>query len=247
MQIDLSSQKILVTGASRGIGAAIVRHLLDSGAKVIGQYAHTPEEKLLSHPSLQWIPCDFNEPGSVQSMITDILSQHEISGLVNNAGIAVCSEIDNNHQKWLEDWEKTMRINLTSSAILCRELIPHFIKNEGGRIINISSRAAFRGDTQDYLAYAASKGGMLSMARSIARAYGKDKIRVFNIAPGFTQTDMATDFEKKYGKEFIVRDQAIPDLTTPQHIAPTVTFLFSGLADHATGTTIDINAGSYIR
>ena len=96
------------------------------------------------------------------------------------------------------------------------------------------------------MAYAASKGGVVSLTRSIARAYGKDGIKAFNIAPGFTRTDMAEEFIKAYGEEHAMQDIALDKLTEPKDIAPMVTFLASGMADHATGCTIDINAGSYV-
>jgi 3-oxoacyl-[acyl-carrier protein] reductase len=115
-----------------------------------------------------------------------------------------------------------------------------------GRIINISSRAAFRGDTAEYMAYAASKAGVSALTKSIARAYGKDGIKAFNIAPGFVRTEMAKDFIEQYGEEFATSDIALERLTEPKDIAPMVTFLASGLADHATGCTIDINAASYV-
>ena len=125
--------------------------------------------------------------------------------------------------------------------------IPTFKKQGSGIIINISSRAAHRGDTPDYLAYAASKGGMESLTKSIARAYGKDNITAFGVAPGFTRTAMAKDFIDTYGEDCAVQDMALSKLTEPQDVAQIVLFLASGLGKHATGTTIDVNAGNYVR
>ena len=247
MEIDLTSQHILVTGASRGIGAAIVRQLLNSGARVSGQYSNTEFKDLLKHEKLHWLKADFNDPNSVLELAENCLKGRPLHGLVNNAGIAIHSNLNETDGEWLKKWEKTIRVNLTSTALLCKKLIPHFQKQENGRIVNITSRAAFRGDTTEFIAYAASKGGLVSLTRSLARAYGKDNIKVFNIAPGFTMTDMALDFAKHYGEEFITKDQALKDITRPEDIAPIVVFLLSGKADHATGTTIDVNAGSYIR
>lgn len=247
MKIDLNSQHILVTGGSRGIGAAIVLQLLKSGARVSAQYSNTAVEDLLQHEKLHWFRADFSDPKSVLEMVENCLNGVPLHGLVNNAGIAIHSTLNETDGEWLKQWEKTMNVNLTSAALLCKKLIPHFQKQENGRIVNITSRAAFRGSTVEYLAYAASKGGMVSLTRSLARAYGKDNIKVFNIAPGFTKTDMASDFAKHYGDEYITKDQALKDITQPEDIAPIVVFLLSGMADHATGTTIDVNAGSYIR
>ena len=124
--------------------------------------------------------------------------------------------------------------------------VAHFQQHGGGRIINVASRAAFRGDTPDYMAYAASKGGLVALTRSLARGFGKDGICAFTLAPGFTRTDMAQDFIDAYGEDYATSDLALNTLTAPEDIAPTAVFLASGYADHATGATIDLNAGSYV-
>jgi len=139
-----------------------------------------------------------------------------------------------------------MAVNTTSLGIICKEYVEHAKKEKQGRIINISSRAAFRGDTTDYMAYAASKGAVVSITRTIARHYGKYGIKAFLIAPGFTRTDMANEILAEYGEGFALNDIALPELTKPEDLAPMITLLCSGLADHATGASIDINAGSYV-
>ena len=113
-------------------------------------------------------------------------------------------------------------------------------------IINIASRAAFRGDTKDYMAYAASKAGVVGLTRSIARAYGKNGIKAFIVAPGFVRTEMAQSFTDEYGEEHALNDLALDQMTEPNDVAQFVVFLASGLANHATGGTFDINAGSYV-
>jgi NAD(P)-dependent dehydrogenase (short-subunit alcohol dehydrogenase family) len=132
-------------------------------------------------------------------------------------------------------------------GILTKEFVDQAKIQENGRIVMISSRAAFRGDTPDYLAYAASKGALVSLTRSIARHYGKQGVKAFLIAPGFTRTDMANGILAAYGEDFALKDIALRELTLPEDIAPMVTLLCSGLSDHATGTSIDMNAGSYVR
>jgi NAD(P)-dependent dehydrogenase (short-subunit alcohol dehydrogenase family) len=124
--------------------------------------------------------------------------------------------------------------------------VEHFTARDGGRIINIASRAAFRGDRADYLAYAASKGGVVALTRSIARAFGKQGVKAFVVAPGFVRTDMAQDFFDAYGEKPVLDEIALPTLTEPVDVAPFVAFLASGMADHATGGTFDINAASYV-
>ncbi len=252
MNIDLTGRKILVTGASSGIGLSIARALALSGATVAIHYNRNAEraEELVreSGNDSHAFQADLNIPEECFRLFVDVLARYEtIDALVNNAGIIINSPMDTPAEQWLEDWNTTMTVNLTASGILTRAAINHFLSTGGGRIINIASRAAFRGDTPDYLAYAASKGGMVAMSRSIARAYGKKGIKSFVIAPGFVKTGMARQFIEQYGESLVMNDIALDRLTEPGDVAPTVVFLASGLMDHATGCTIDINAGSYVR
>ncbi|MFC3416495.1 SDR family NAD(P)-dependent oxidoreductase [Algoriphagus hitonicola] len=252
MNISLKNQRILVTGASRGIGKAIARQLSESGAEVIIHYNSNrfEAEKLLGqlkNPAFIE-PCDLSQSREVVGFIPKLTEKYgPLTGLVNNAGISPAAPDSLPTSEWLDIWEKTMTVNATAVGILCKEFVDQAkIQNEG-RIVTISSRAAFRGDTTDYLAYSASKGALVSLTRSIARHYGKQGIKAFLVAPGFTRTDMATKILAEYGEEFALNDIALNELTTPEDIAPMVTLLCSGLADHATGTSIDINAGSYVR
>lgn len=147
---------------------------------------------------------------------------------------------------WEEKWRKTMRVNLDAVGLLTKIFIDHFRKLGRGRLIYIASRAAFKGETEDYLAYAASKGGVVSLARSVARSFGKDNIKSFIVAPGFTRTEMAEQFIAENGEESVMHDLALNELTLPEDIAHTVALMASGKMDHATGSTVDINGGSYI-
>ncbi|WP_192347430.1 SDR family NAD(P)-dependent oxidoreductase [Algoriphagus sp. Y33] len=251
MNISLKNQRILVTGASRGIGRAIAKQLSESGAEVIIHFNSNAAEaeKLLSelvNPAFIE-SCDLSDVNQVVGFIPKLVEKYgAISGLVNNAGIARSAPDDLPTSKWLEIWQETLQVNTTALGILCKEFVAQSLVNQNGRIVTISSRAAFRGDTPDYLAYAASKGAIVSLTRSIARHYGKQGIKAFLIAPGFTRTDMAHDILSQYGEDFALNDIALNELTKPDDIAPMVTLLCSGLADHATGTSIDINAGSYV-
>lgn len=252
MQIDLTGQSVLVTGASRGIGAAIARQLAASGARVAIHYGsqRATAEALAAEigNGAFAVGADLSERDACTSLWEEVQKRcGVIHALVNNAGVALESALDQSTEQWHAAWETTMAINLTATGLLCRSAITHFQANGGGRIVNIASRAAFRGDTPDYLAYAASKAGVVALTRSIARGFGKSDIKAFAVAPGFTRTDMAQAFIDTYGEDFAVSDIALKKLTEPGDIAPTVVFLLSGLADHATGTTIDLNAGSYVR
>ncbi len=251
MNISLENQRILVTGASRGIGNAIASQLSESGAEVIIHYhSNSQEAEKLQHSltgSSFIAACDLSDNNEVRGFIPGLVEKYgPITALVNNAGVAIPSPDDLETDKWLEIWQRTLQINATAVGILCKEFLEHATSMKSGRIVTISSRAAFRGDTPDYLAYAASKGALVSLTRSIARHYGKHGVKAFLVAPGFTRTAMAEKILAEYGEEFALNDIALPELTTPKDIAPIVTLLCSGLADHATGTTIDINAGSYV-
>jgi len=250
MNIELSNCRALVTGASRGIGKAIAQALMESGARVAVHYRaerDAAEALVQRHKGSVALGADLSDPHQCTDLFkraNDALGGIDL--LVNNAGIAIASPMDSGGD-WVADWEQTMRVNLTASAILCREAIRAAHARQQLRIVFIGSRAAFRGDAPDYLAYAASKGGMTSLARSIARGFGKQGVKSFVVAPGFTRTEMAEDFIRTYGEDYAMKDIALDRMTEPRDIAPLVVFLASGLADHCTGTSIDVNAASYVR
>jgi len=251
MVIDLKGKNVLVTGASRGIGKSIAEKLAAAGARVAIHYNNNKEEaEKLAHQignNAAIFKADLENKAECRKLFSTVLDSFKyIDVLVNNAGVSISSSLDGSDTVWDKDWDKTMRINLDAVGILCREAIHHFTDRNEGRIITIASRASFRGDTPEYIAYAASKGGLVSLSRSIARGYGKKGIKAFLIAPGFVQTDMAQDFINEYGEAYVLNDLALPTLTQPENISPFVVLLSSGLADHATGCTIDINAGSYV-
>jgi 3-oxoacyl-[acyl-carrier protein] reductase len=252
LEIKLSGQTVLVTGASRGIGAAIARRLAASGAHVAVHYGkgRKAAEELVQEigHGAHAFGADLASEEDCASLWAQVEARYGVvHALVNNAGIAIGSPLGAPTDTWLADWNRTLAVNLTATGLLSRSALAHFEKQHNGRIVNIASRAAFRGDTPDYLAYAASKGGMVALTRSIARGFGKQGIKAFLLAPGFTRTEMAQLFIDQYGEEYASSDIALERMTEPDDIAPTVVFLLSGLADHATGSTIDLNAGSYVR
>ena len=251
MQIDLANTNALVTGASRGIGAAIAREMGRAGARVAVHY-HNERTRAgalaaqIGHGA-EAFQADLSDTDACAALWEAVSGRFgRIHTLVNNAGIALFSALDGDLAGWLAAWEATMAVNLRAPGILSKLAIAHFLEHGGGRIINITSRAAFRGDQPPYLAYAASKAGLVTLTRSIARGFGKAGVLAFNVAPGFIRTDMAGAFIDQYGEDYASSDIALTRLTQPGDIAPLVTFLASGLADHATGCTIDVNAASYV-
>ena len=252
MKIDLSKRTVLVTGANSGIGYAIAKQLLESNASVALHYNSKSDGVKELHEQFpnqsEIFEADFNDSDSVINLFDDILSwKDSLDVLINNAGTSIMNSVDLDDKEWINNWNTIMNINLLATGILSKKALQHFKNNNGGRIINIASRAAFRGDTPDYLAYAASKAGMVALIKSIARGFGKDGITAFSIAPGFTRTAMAQKSIDKYGEDFVVKDIALNQLTEPKDIAPIVTLICSGEFDHGTGSNIDINAGSYVR
>lgn len=251
MHIDLSNTSVLVTGASRGIGAAVARAMGKAGARVALHYRDQRERAAALAaqigPSAEIFQADLSRVDECAALWQAVVARFgRVNALVNNAGIALSTPLEAAVGEWVEPWDLTMAVNLRAPGILSKLAIEHFLGKGGGRIINISSRAAFRGDQPDYLAYAASKGGLVALTRSIARGFGKAGILAFNVAPGFVRTDMAKDFLDQYGDDYATNDIALERLTEPDDVAPFVVFLASGLGDHSTGCTIDINAGSYV-
>ena len=209
MKIDLSKRTILVTGANSGIGYAIAKQLLESNASVALHYNSKSDGVKELHKQFpnqsEIFEADFNDSDSVINLFDDILSwKDSLDVLINNAGTSIMNSVDLDDKEWINNWNTIMNINLLATGILSKKALQHFKNNNGGRIINIASRAAFRGDTPDYLAYAASKAGMVALIKSIARGFGKDGITAFSIAPGFTRTAMAQKSIDKYGEDFVV-------------------------------------------
>ena len=251
MQIDLSGHVVLVTGASRGIGRAIATGLADTGATVAvhcnkNQASAIALAKELGH-NAQAFQADLANVDECVALFNTVLSAYgRLDVLINNAGVGIMTALDAPVSEWQTAWDRTLVVNARATALLCRLALQHFVPRGAGRIVNVASRAAFRGDTADLATYAASKGAVVSLTRSIARAYGKKGVTAFVVAPGFVRTDMAQKSIEMYGESFVLDDLALSRLTEPADLVPIITLLASGLADHATGATIDINAGSYV-
>lgn len=238
----------LVTGASRGIGRAIALALLKQSWRVTGTTRATefPDE-FRNHGSFSGLRCDFSDMPSMIQTIKPLIFEGRPDVLINNVGTFKEAPFSMDDDAWLEIMNQTMQVNLTAAAILCKWFVnAHEATGSEGIIINIASRAAYRGDTQEFAAYAASKGAMVAFTKSIARGFGRKGIVAYSIAPGFTDTDMARDSIKTYGVEYLTRDSAFDQMTQPEEVANMVAFLSSGQVKHMTGSTFHINGGSYM-
>ncbi len=247
---QLTSQAILVTGGSKGIGAEIVRHLHAHGAHVILHYntSATAAEEMKNQlgDRIHLVKADLNNMDAVEKLYNRITESRQVNCVIHNAGIFLDSPLSAGVENWQADMDRTLAVNLKAPALLTRLFLDHFHDNGGGRFIYIASRAAFKGETENHLIYAASKGGLISLSRSIARSQGKKNIKSFVVAPGFTRTKMAENFIAENGEQSVTSDLAINELTKPQDIAPLISLMATGHMDHATGTCVDINGGSYI-
>ncbi|HEX5183293.1 MAG TPA: SDR family oxidoreductase [Allosphingosinicella sp.] len=228
---------ILVTGTSRGIGKAIVAAL--EGHQVVGHSSTGGDGR---------VAADLSQPGAVESLWRAALERlGRIDVLVNNAGIFEADPIEDPHDRWVAGWERTMRINLTASAELCRLAVLHFRETGSGRIVNIASRAAYRGDSPQHWHYAASKAGMVGMTKSIARGYAAENILAFIVCPGFTASDMVDDYMASRGGQKVLADIPLGRIATAEEVAETVRWLATQAPASATGAVIDVNGASFVR
>jgi 3-oxoacyl-[acyl-carrier protein] reductase len=227
--------KILVTGASRGIGAAIVSAFDPDLCDVIGLSSRDGD---LVNPDM---------PSRLWDDAAQRLDGH-IDVLINNAGIFDANPLDSSEADWLESWNRTMQINLTASAALCRSAVLHWKENRRpGRIVNVASRAAYRGDSPAHWHYAASKAGMVAMTKTIARGYASEGILAFAICPGFTMTGMADDYLASRGGDKLLADIPLGKVADPEEVAAIAKFCATDAPASMTGAVVDVNGASYVR
>lgn len=240
----------LVTGASRGIGLHIAQKLLNENFKVTGTALESEFPDILtSNKYFTGIHLDLGSQAKIDLDLRPLFfdSKDGVDILVNNAGIS--SEVDFSafDEDWLEVWDRSQHVNLRSAALLSKWLVNlHLNRKTTAILINIASRAAYRGDTQEFAAYAASKAGMVALTKSIARDFSRKGIYAYAIAPGFIDTDMAREAVSVYGEEYLTEGSAFDEITSPEEVANLVAFLSKGEVSHMSGSTFHINGGSYM-
>jgi 3-oxoacyl-[acyl-carrier protein] reductase len=233
---------ILLTGSSRGIGRAIAEALRARGVRVIGHSSLAEDADTIA--------ADFTHPPAPQALWEQALERTDgrIDALINNAGVFAANPLDASDIAWLDAWEDTLRINLTAAAQLSRFAVRHWLESgQEGRLVHIASRAGHRGDSPDHWHYAASKGGMLAMHKTIARAYASQGILSFAIAPGFTETGMAEDYLASRGGEALIADIPLGRVAAPEEIATMAAFCALDAPPSMTGAVLDANGASYVR
>lgn len=247
-QSNNSDTYALVTGVSRGIGRAIADILLKRQARVIGTAKRSDfPGDLADHDAFEGIHVDLAKPGELSGLLKPLFQREEAPNVViNNAGIFEECAFNRDDASWLNNWDRTMQVNLRAPALLAKWALDRWKKEGGGLLINIASRAAYRGDTQEYASYAASKGGLVAFTKSVARDFGEYGISAYSIAPGFIKTDMAMDSIEVYGEEYLTEGMAFDEITSPEEVGELAAFLASGKVKHMTGSTFHINGGSYM-
>lgn len=232
---------ILVTGSTRGIGAALALALEARGATVIRHGRSV---------SAGVIAADLCAPASAETLWEQALAMAggRIDGLVNNAGLFAANPIETSDIAWLDSWEETLRINLTAAAQLSRLAVRHWqARSAPGRVVHVASRAGYRGDSPAHWHYAAAKGGMIAMHKTIARGYAAQGILSFAITPGFTDTAMAGDYLASRGGSGLLADIPLGRVATPEEIAAIGVFCALDAPPSMTGAVIDANGASYVR
>jgi 3-oxoacyl-[acyl-carrier protein] reductase len=250
---SFSGKVVLVTGGSRGIGKAIAIAFADAGARVVITYKHddkTAEEALnsLSGGPHMRVKADVTDTRAIEELFSNVIHQFgRIDVLVNNAGIFQHHRVqDDNPETWRQIWDRTIAVNLTGTANMCYYAAKQMMKQGSGRIINISSRGAFRGEP-DSPGYGASKAGMNSLSQSLAIGLAPYNIYVGVVAPGWVETDMTKAILDGPEGALIRAQSPLNRTGKPEEVAHAVLMLASPGAEYMTGCIIDVNGASYLR
>jgi NAD(P)-dependent dehydrogenase (short-subunit alcohol dehydrogenase family) len=246
----------LVTGASKGIGAAIAAALGRQGAAVIAHYGSDRAgaeraTEAIDAGSRMLVQADLDAPDGALRLWEEALGwRGRIDALVNNAAIMPFKGgIYDEAGEWDDAWARCWRVNVKAPADLMRDAVRHFRVQGGGTIVTISSWVAQRGSTNPAtIAYAASKAAAMAATKTIARAYAKDGVLAYIVAPGVVRTRMSENFAATQGGEALVTaGLAMGEWVPPDEIGALVAFLASGRSRHLSGATLDVNGATYVR
>jgi 3-oxoacyl-[acyl-carrier protein] reductase len=247
------TRAVLVTGASRGIGAAVAGAFAQAGDRVAVHYATSrgaAQEVVggLAGTGHTLVQADLADPEAVRHMVDQAAERlGGLDVLVNNAGIYLDNEIhEDDYERWQRAWRETLDVNLFGVANVTWCAVRHMRRQGGGRIVNVSSRGAFRGEPK-HLAYGASKGGLNALTQSLAKGLGGDRIVVTAIAPGFVATDMANEILNGPRREEILAQSPFGRIATVDEVARAVLFLASPDIEFTSGTVLDLNGASHLR
>ncbi len=247
------NRAVLVTGASRGIGAAVARAFAEAGERVAVHYGGSraaAEQVVRELPGAghALVQADLADPEAVRRMVdaaADRLGGLDV--LVNNAGVYPDNRIDeDDYAAWQRAWQQTLGVNLLGAANVTWCAVRHMRRRGGGRIVNVSSRGAFRGEP-NHLAYGASKGALNSFTQSLAKALGGDGIVVTAVAPGFVATDMANEILDGPRHDEILAQSPFGRVATVEEVARAVLFLAAPDIEFTSGAILDLNGASHLR
>jgi 3-oxoacyl-[acyl-carrier protein] reductase len=249
--LDLSGKTVIITGASRGIGAETARRMAAAGARVIvnyrgGEKAANAVVAEIGERAVA-VQADVSDPAAVKGLIDEVMTRFgRIDVLVNNAAVFEYNPFDgNDYEAWQRGWQRTFSLNVFAAANAAWLAMRTMRRNGGGKIINVASRAAWRGETE-FADYGASKAALVNLTRSIARACAKDNIVASCVAPGFIETEMAKPELEKHREE-IVSQIPLHRVGSTDDVAGVILFLASPMGDYLNGVTIDINGGSWFQ
>lgn len=249
---SLEGRLVLITGAAGGIGSAVARTVVVQGGRAIVHDLQSDDMQALAAAlgsAAASLDANLADPHAVQQLWNDAVRVHgRVDVLVNNASYFRPLTLDAPLEEWVDVWDRTLAVNLVAPSILCREAVRSFAEQTGGGIIvNVASVTAFRGALPDFWHYGAAKGGIVAMTRTVARFYGRHGVTAFVVAPGFVDTPMARTILNEDGLRAAADANALGEVTQPQDVANLIAFLATGLARHATGTVIDVNAANFTR
>lgn len=243
----------LITGASRGIGRATARLFAAAGHRVVVHYRRDADAADATLESLEGeghctAAADVSDPGAVAALVSDVTARMgALDVLVNNAGVGGhhgVGEVD--YHQWQEAWHRILATNLLGPANLSFCAAKHMLGHGGGRIVNVSSRGAFRGEPKQP-AYGASKAGLNALGQSLAQSLAPHGVFVFTVAPGFVETDLAAERLAGPDGDEIRSQSPLGRVARPEEVARTVLFLGTEAPEFLTGCIVDVNGASYLR